>query len=552
MDLARSFVVFVSLGMAGAGDRARADGEGKEEIHLLSFAADAVDGVDVLILKDGVVAIEHRQWRPIEGLRTEVVAPLPPAGEFRVVVRNRVGRPRVDVIEQPLSDERVVRVRIDDGPSAGAAPLTFDLYALPARRAPNPSNVLVVTIDSLRADRLGCYGYARPTSPNLDRFAKQCVRFEHAFSTSSFTPPSHASLLTSRYVSDHGLYTWNRLDPRQVTLAEVLAVHDYRTGASVNLALLSDQNLGQGFGWRREGARDARAIVSEALEFIRAGRDQPFFVWLHLYDVHRPYGRTGSFTSTFAAAARPGVGDVEQHYNLTPGAAEERGLGEDDLHYIIDRYDAGIRYVDAELEPLLAELSTRERRADTLVVITADHGESLLDHEKRSFTHDPFLYTAVTRVPLFIRYPDGVGGAGAGTTRDHLVSLIDVAPTILGVLGIAPPPTFDGVDLRQLEDGRGGPRGEVFMECYGWETLKAARTRERLIVRDMTQKQTRFFDVVADPGELRGVAQAPDPGARALLDRLIEFATRRPEGEGPPALDPDVIRRLKELGYIED
>jgi len=124
----------------------------------------------------------------------------------------------------------------------------------------------VITIDSLRPDHLGCYGYARPTSPNLDAFAARAVRFTNAFSTSSFTPPSHGSLLTSRHVGDHGLLTWNALRRRWPRCWSRRA----RTGASVNLTLLSDNCLGRGVEWQREGAREARTIVSEALEFVRA------------------------------------------------------------------------------------------------------------------------------------------------------------------------------------------------------------------------------------------------------------------------------------------
>ena len=135
--------------------------------------------------------IEHREYQPIRGLNVEVLSPAPATDALQFAVRAKNGRPRVSVIETPSeSNGRALRVRIDDGPEAGAAPLSFELWAVPVRPTPHPFDVVIITIDSLRPDHLGCYGYERATSPNLDAFAKDGVRFTNAFSTSSFTPPS--------------------------------------------------------------------------------------------------------------------------------------------------------------------------------------------------------------------------------------------------------------------------------------------------------------------------------------------------------------------------
>jgi arylsulfatase A-like enzyme len=424
------------------------------------------------------------------------------------------------------------------------------------RQAQHPYNVLVVTIDSLRPDRLGCYGYDRPTSPNLDAFARHAVRFTNAFATSSFTPPSHASLFTSRYVDDHGLVTWNPLPEQQLTLAEMLATYGYRTGASVNLKLLSKQNLGQGFQWRREGhgqgieegSRDARELVNDAFEFIRTRSQQPYFLWIHLYDVHRPYGRSPNWTRMFARDGRLGVGDSESDYNLTPEDVRQRGLTATDLRYLADRYDAGIAYTDAQLAPLLAELSTPERTADTLIVVTADHGESLLDHEEQLFTHDPFLLASVTRVPLLIRYPTEMG---AGRTVDALISLIDIAPTILAVLGVPRPAAFDGLDLAPYVGGAPLERAEIFMEHWGTSQLKAARSLRWLAIHDVEHNTTSYYDIASDPGEQHALSDVHDETALGLAKRLATFSARQTTApKDPPALDPDVVRGLKALGYI--
>jgi arylsulfatase len=530
-------------------------------VRLVAFRAEAVDGVDELVLVGGEARIEHLEWRPIEGLAIEVLAPLPPPERrMRVVVRARTGRPRVTVVQQPgTGNGGELRVRIDDGPAAGAAPLAFELWAVrgeaagPSRGAPRPFDVLLITVDSLRPDHLGCYGYERPTSPALDAFAAGAVRFTRAFSASSFTPPSHASLLTSRHVGDHGLLTWNELRDEELSLAEVLAAHGYRTGASVNLLLLSEQNLGQGFEWRREGEREAREIVDEALAFVRTPDARPWFLWLHLYDVHRPYGRAPGWSELFGAAPRPGLGDGEEHYNLLPEDVRARGLGDAELAHVVDRYDAGIAYADCQLAPLLAELATPARRARALVVITADHGESLRDHPERLFSHDPFLFSAVTHVPLLVRLPGRLSESeGGGSVRADLAAEIDVAPSVLAVLGIEPPPSFAGRSLFAPGGEASAPNAEVWHECWGWERLAALRTPDWLLVRDVPAGTTEVFDLAADPGERAPLAPGARPGTEELARRLATFAARRPADESPPELDPALLERLRALGYVDD
>ncbi len=536
-----------AVGSSSAAPAAGTAGTAAGEVPVLTFRAKAVDGVDVLVLRDATAWVEHRQWAPIERVRLRVHRPFPRDGRHRLRVRRVRGRALVRVLEQPrASNGFVARIRIDDRP-IGAAPLSFELVAEPDPSPPHPYNIVLVTIDSLRPDRLGCYGYGRPTSPNLDAFARESLRFERAFSTSSFTPPAHASLLTSRYVGDHGLLTWNALADEQLTLAEVLEARGYRTGASVAIPMLSEQGLGQGFAWRREGFRDGREVVDDALEFLRSGDEVPFLLWLHLYDVHRPYARVPGWEALFGSHGRPEVGAAERFYNLRPADVARLGLDGSDLRYVEDRYDAGIAYEDAQLGPLLAELRTPARRADTLVIITADHGESLRDHASRLFTHDPFLYSAVTRVPLLIRYP---GGRGAGKVSGQVVSLIDVAPTVLALLGLDAPGSFEGRSLLGLEAGRALDRDGVFHECWGWEELKALRTRDRLVLRDLADDSTVFFDLRSDPGERHPLRQPPDGRARALAARLEAFVRRAPE-RGAPELPAALRERLEALGYAD-
>ena len=517
---------------------------------IASFRATAVDGSDSLVLIDGQATVAHLHGPPTERPRTHVVKAFPKDSGYRAVIRNQRGRAVVRVVQQPTPQNgHRLRVIIDDSFHPGAEPLDFDIYAVQSSAPTSPYNVIVITIDTLRRDRLGCYGYHRPISPNIDRFAERCVRFTGAHSTSSFTPPAHASIFTSRYVADHGLLTWNPLGDDQITLAEVLKDAGYLTIADANLRLLSKQNLGQGFDFRDEGPRDGRILVRHALSVVRNPPDQPFFLWIHLYDPHRPYAHEASWRRRYNPEGREGVGDGEEHYNLLPEDVEKQGLSEADLVFIEDRYDGGVAFTDAILGPLLEKLSSSPRLDDTIVVITSDHGENLREHPERLFAHDPFLYPVVTDIPLLIRYPRE---EGAGRTTDATVSLIDIAPTILDVIGLSSPPTFDGLSLTSLTGSDQWQREGVFMECWGWAKRKAIHTGDRLVMYDLETEETSFFDLSKDPA---CKTPAGSPGGEVdihLRERLLGFIAERAHSTvEPPELDEETIRHLRSLGYID-
>jgi arylsulfatase len=519
------------------------------EFKVLSFTANAVYGTDHLIVRGDQFKIEHKADQTIRGQKVQVFKNLPRNDRYTVKIRNKRGAADVFVLQQPRPENGFeLRVLIERRREMAAEAVAFDVYAFRAAEFERPYNIVLITIDTLRADRLGCYGYHRPTSPNLDRFTGQAVLFTNAFSTSSFTPPAHASLLTSRYVSDHGLLTWEKLPEEQLTLAEVLSDCGYRTAATICLTLLTRQNMGQGFEVGSEGIRDGREAVSDALAFLRMPGDGPFFLWLHVYDVHRPYGRAPNWVSCFSPSGRPGVGDSHRHYNLRPGQAEEQGLSAKDLQFIADRYDAGVAYVDSQLGPLLDELSIPRRLKDTMIVITSDHGESLLEYRKYLFSHDPFLYSVVTRVPLLIRYPEA---RGAGQRCDKLVSLIDVAPTVTDMIGLRAPDSFEGASLLPLLTGNPWPRTEIFMECWGWEKLRAIRSLERLLIHDLNSKKTMFFDLRSDRTEQNPSIAPRDSTASRLQRRLMEFIDAEGGDVEPAQLDAKTLKQLRTLGYID-
>ncbi|MCZ6596191.1 MAG: sulfatase, partial [Planctomycetota bacterium] len=312
---------------------------------------------------------------------------------------------------------------------------------------PEGPNVLLITVDTLRADRLGCYGYGRDTSPALDRFAEEGVLFERAYAHAPFTAPSHASLFTSLYTDGHGVKNWGyRLDPQAVSFAERFAAGGWRTGAFYNHPTLRSCDLERGFQTvRRRYFEMAEDSIGDLLEWIDSPTEPtkkgaPFAAWLHLWDVHRPYAyRDWSHELLRDKVAREAmqfryeetrfgtnddvaVGRTEQFYNLSSTRrerlADEQGLDGDDWAFIGDRYDGGVWYADRALGRLFDELRSRGVLDDTLVIVTSDHGEALTEREACWFTHDPFLHEETLHVPLIVRFP---GGEHAGRRVDRLV-----------------------------------------------------------------------------------------------------------------------------------
>ena len=524
---------------------------------MLSCVLSPFDGVIYLNSQGRRVRIDHSDGHLIDSSGARLINEFPTDGRFHAEVRNSDPAALVGVVQQPhVNNNFALELLISSAPGADPKSIAFDVYAVPTPQLKNRYNVVIITIDTLRADRLGCYEYSRPTSPNLDKFATQAARFSNAFSTSSFTPPAHASLFTSKYVADHGLLGWNRLPEDELTLAEVLQGCGYVTAASVNLALLSHQNLGQGYALRSEGLRDGKEIIADAQDIIHNSFGAPFMLWLHFYDVHRPYGGPAEWATRFNAEGRDGVGDVEAHYNLQAESnpkegfsLAESGLDRADLEFIADRYDAGIAYLDSLLGPLLDELSTPQRLKDTLIIVTSDHGENLLEHPECLFTHDPFLYSVVTRIPLLIRYP---GANQGGTTSEALVSQIDVAPTVMDAIGLPVPPSFQaGRSLLPLpEGGRNEPDSHRFMECWGWSRLTAVRNNDYLIIHDADEDQVRTYDLAADANELQPLQKVPTQ-ATQLHQALDEFTKREGADAEVPSLDPETLENLRSLGYIQ-
>ena len=461
-------------------------------------------------------------------------------------------------------------------------------------------NVLFVTIDTLRADHLGCYGYDRPTSPNLDALAEGGVLFERAYAHAPFTAPSHASLLTSLHPETHGVLAWEEsLDPEARTLGERLAERGWRTGAFHNHPGLVRSDVTRGFD--EVQARffcPAEDTVDAFYEWLDAGTGA-WGAWVHLWDVHRPYGYrdwSGDWVpeemkrepSPYAFAEQrfgeaPGgdvtIGRTEAFYNLNAErraqpvrtASRERKLNARDFHYIANRYDGGVAEADRGLGLLLEGLRERGLEANTLVVVTADHGESLLEREACYFTHDPFLYEETLHVPLVMRLPSG---AHAGLRVASLARGVDVLPTMLEVLDIPPRLTgrFRDQGRSLMPAVRGEPQRASLL--YASTRTKNAKEHKRKadaetpwlehreavsdgrwkLVHDVGSSSWALFDLETDPGELTNLSGKREHAERlaALRTRLEALQENLPRsGQESRGLSDEERRTMAGLGYVD-
>ncbi len=463
---------------------------------------------------------------------------------------------------------------------------------------PSPAdrpNVIVVLIDTLRADHLGSYGFQGSVTPHLDRFAKESVQFNRCFSSAPWTKPAVATLFTGLDPLVHRVLTHkghlgdpkdyakrakvqtDRLRVDFLTVAEVLLDAGYATAAVVSNAWLGrDQGFAQGFEsyddrWRGNQI-DATKVLTRARHWLeRRPRDRPFFLYLHFMDVHAPYDANEADVD--AVRSSPGLGPERtlKQSELAPGMLEYPKMPEAawartpafyELREWRARYAGGLHALDRKLGGFLDELRSEGILDQSLVVITADHGEELFDH--LDWGHGKNLYDHQLHVPLLVRNPKALGG---GRHVDALVALADVMPTLAAV-GKAPIPTgILGRDLSPLlraEDGASPPTDDaaaghaaVFATGVKWRPEEhSLRTRERKLIVDFAAQRAQLFDVNADPLEKedRSATASEELGTwRGRLEQHVrEMARQAPPVPTPAELTIETIERLRALGYLDD
>ncbi|MEE8170430.1 MAG: sulfatase [Phycisphaerae bacterium] len=418
-----------------------------------------------------------------------------------------------------------------------------------------PRHVILVSIDTLRADHLGCYGYGRPTSPTIDRLAARGIRFLDASAPSSWTLPSHASLLTGLYPRRHGVrHSGSALPGGVVTLAERLTERGFATVAVVNSYFLKQRfRLNQGFGeyvnvhdnQSRTAAADR--VDDRALEMLAGLGDQRLFLFVHFFDVHSHYHSQPHFEQLF----------VEPYDGIVDGGTKQLlqfckkriTLGEPDLRQLKALYDGGIRQLDATLDRLFKALRMRGLLDDALIIITSDHGEEFGEHG--SFLHGRTQYQEVLHVPLIMLGP----GIPANTTAEGMASLTDVAPTVLAWLGLPVPTDLDGVDLRpRRQSPRRPPSNRILYAegVYNAPPAWAVREGPIKLHYSLRDKKGRLFDLASDPGEQVDLSAKRPETYQRLFDAWQAFAKAEREGDPLPKPPKKDLKRLEQLGYLDD
>jgi len=415
---------------------------------------------------------------------------------------------------------------------------------------------VLISIDTLRADHLGAYGYPRPTSPVIDGLAREGVLFEDVSAPSPWTLPSHASLLTGLYPSRHGLKAHDRYLPATVpTLAAGLGRAGFVTAAVVN-----SYNLGPRFGLDR-GFQDflyveevadqeepSTRITDRAAAWLRQHRDRRLFLFVHYYDVHSDYRSRPRYERQFATPYDgPADGTTAQLMAFREGRVR---LGAKDAAHLVDLYDAGIRQMDDELQRLLGFLRDEKLAEGTLLVLTSDHGEEFL--ERGGVLHGRTQFQEVMRVPLVMRGP----GLPAGRRVAAPVSLVDVVPTLLRSAEVDVPEGLDGEDLAPSWRGGDGRRGERYL--FGEADHNNAEPDVTRAVRHGAYKlhfnrlsgRRELFDLARDPGERTDLAAAQPAITAELAARLERFMQIRGEAAPPARLTPEEIEKLRSLGYL--
>jgi arylsulfatase A-like enzyme len=433
-----------------------------------------------------------------------------------------------------------------------------------ARTPPRP-NVILVTLDTLRADHLSCYGYERRTSPQLDRFAAGATRYARARSTAPWTLPSHASLFTGLYPFQHGAHSV-KVNPKDsqgrgnaaslasghTTLAEALRALGYRTGAVVaNHGYLARHfRLDQGFEHYDVQREPIGRIVERVESWLERRRDGPFFLFVNTMDTHRPYNTTprpGFLEREIPRQSGPLLVELYEHVLGTAGPAPEK------LRTLVDQYDLAIANLDEGLGRLFDRLRELGLFDESLIVITSDHGEYFGEHDL--IEHSKDVYEPALHVPLFVKLPAQQHGA----VDERPISLVHVPGLVLdGVLG-------GGATGAAAKLVQSWPADELLAECYysRLHDLRAPwgarfdRIRTVLYAGDVkyirsSDGRHELYDLAADHDELAN-ALTQDPSRAAAFERRLDEFLRTLGGAAEAAevesIDQETAERLRGLGY---
>lgn len=426
--------------------------------------------------------------------------------------------------------------------------------------------LILISIDCLRADHVGAYGYSRPTTPNLDAFARESTLFRNAMAVSSYTLPTHASMLTGLPPSLHGATQRRRISLSVDLLPELLSREGYLVQGVVSAPFLAPvYGFADGFDVYRLSSDRAAGLVDRALELLDEGAGFRQFLFLHLFDVHAPYSPPREFIDRFEGARSEDIGKLH-------ALIEKRRNPESEIVIQQARslYDAEIAYVDSELGRFFGELRNRGLYDSSLVVVTGDHGEAFFEH--RNWEHGrpwrgdgPGLYQEIVHVPLIVKRP----GSSEGAEVADVVSQTDIFSTFLDAAGVThqSPWARSLLDPRPIGEGAWALAEFLATPARGGTILQVALRRGNLkysasyytaSIADLYSSpptEEALYDLAADPGELRNLLPEAQATAGALRETLRTYfraaREKRTSPEEDLTLDPELQRKLESLGYLE-
>jgi len=422
----------------------------------------------------------------------------------------------------------------------------------------NSPNIILISIDALRADHLSCYGYHRNTSPNIDRLASQGVLFKNAFSQATWTLPSHASIFLSQYVWRHKIDNrrTKRLSNSFTTLAEILRDRNYTTGAFVGRGFLSFKyGFNQGFEIYddgspcRRGYYEISSYISKLLRWLESVKSRKFFLFIHVYDVHEPYNPPSPYSDLYTKGRCEGK-HLRTSKGIKTGKLDASKLTPEEIDYIIAVYDGGINYVDDQLGKIFKKLNQLGIADNTIIIVTADHGEAFKEHGKLGHWHKPYIEEV--HVPLIIKGP----GIPRNRIYDNYIQHIDIVPTILKILNIPQREEMQGRSILPLmSDGE----IEEYFTTYSWrgsgsQGSVSLRTKEWTYIMNQNGSDE-LYDRINDSKEQNNIIEKRPLIAQKLKKELEDFIALTSEGKPQVAekvdIDEELREQLKSLGYLQ-
>ena len=434
---------------------------------------------------------------------------------------------------------------------------------LPIADIKQPPNVVLVTLDTLRADHLGCYGNKIVQTPVLDGLAADSCVFEAAYAQAPLTTPSHCSIMTSVYAAQHGAFNVSAMKPGFTTIAEILQANGYETVAFVSALTVGSSYTGlhKGFDYYEDSLSPYTTILrhdelhllllprslmtlwgtvisgdivsNRALAWLNKKKKSPFFCWLHYFDPHFPYEPPAPYDDMYN-------GKVDQ--NLPKALDRSRYAGE-------------VTYVDSQLGRFIEALKRKGLYDNTLIIVTADHGEAFGEKHDEivEYGHGKHLYDTTQHVPLIIKLPGNEGFKGR---TKNIVQLIDLAPTMLDYLRIPFPDTFEGRSLLGALNGEPlSKAGVAYAECQriagGQRILASVRTRKNKYIHDYVREEHKLYEILVDPAEAANIYSRNPKLAKSCYQDILDVLGKPVETERI-TVDPRVLEQLKTLGYVDD